>query len=85
MLWGRSRSWSRIQFWGPVGPARHRRTRRLHDVATPKLLPELIPVWPLTVKVAAVVTCKAHREGRGGSHGHSEPSLVRGFGVSLGT
>lgn len=35
--------------WGPGGHAWHR--RHLYKVATPSLLPELIPVWPLAVKV----------------------------------
>lgn len=42
-----------MQFWGPAGPACPGRTRYLHDVATPSLLPELIPVWPLAVKATA--------------------------------
>ena len=52
-------------------------------VAAPSLLPELIPVWPLAVKVA--VSHGGHtKAGRGDSHGHSEPSLIHSFGVSLG-
>lgn len=70
-------------FVGPSGgPAWLGRTQHLYNVATPSLLPELIPVWPLAVKVA--VSHGRHAKRIRKAEAHNEPSLVHSFGVSLG-